>query len=96
MINVNLAVEQINKIIAENLYFEATKFSDSGNWVVYFDEIEERFPWIPEGFLEENFEEIRSKLEGHPGVSEVWGKEETGEDCFDISLYGHYCGLDLQ
>lgn len=96
MYNINISLNQISKLIAEEMYFEATTFSDSGNWVIYFDELEYRFPWLPENFLEENFKEIRSRLEAHPGVAEVWGEKETGEKCFDISLYGHYCGLDLQ
>lgn len=75
------------------MYFEGTKRTLEGNYIFNFENLSKKFD-VTVNWLETHFDDIAEALISHPGVLEVWGEEETGEKCFDITFGTAYCGLE--
>lgn len=81
------------KYIAYYMYFMGTSKTNYGSYRFYFDTLAEEIG-CDVAFLRENYDEICNILESHIGVIDVWGKEETGDECFDINFGTSFCGVD--
>jgi hypothetical protein len=72
--------------LADQIIKESTQNTSSGSWIVYFDEMQERYhvPVSPNNGIGSMLMEI---LEARPEMAEL----ELMEDCFDMVFYLDYC-----
>lgn len=76
------------KKIAAYMVNEGTENTSQGNWIFDHSEIEEIFNVKLD---DEAIKQITDAILEHEEVEGVWGKEETGEDVFDINFWLDYC-----
>lgn len=73
--------------VVNHIISEAVVNTTNGSWCVYFEEIEVEFETK---LTKEARDKILSLLKDRVEVAEV----EINENCFDMVLWLHYCGID--
>ena len=88
-------LEKYGRKIASWLYAEAVENSNEGDWITYFDEIDEVFSLErPIGQDRELQQRILDELSGYDGVA--IDDDTLQEDCFDVNLYTDYMSRDCE
>ena len=82
-------MNELAKRIAHWIYFEASAYTDTGGWSVYYCEIEEEYGV---DLTPQMIGLITAALEDHPGVAEV-SLELDFDPCITVSLWDCYCGI---
>lgn len=77
------------KRVCDFIVDEGTTNTSSGNWIISFDEIQEKTNVSPEWFYS-NIGNIDDALTFIPEVSDVI--IDFGEETFDVDFYLDYCG----
>jgi len=88
-------LEKYGRKIASWLYAEAVENSNEGDWITYFDEIDETFNL--EKPIEQDRElqqRILDELSRYDGVA--IDDDTLQEDCFDVNLYTDYMSRDCE
>ena len=77
-------MENIEKKIAEWMQKDACSNSESGSWIIYFEEIEEEFD-VNDRWVAQHADEIANYLDWN-----IVAEYEIGSDYFDLTIYTDY------